>query len=85
MTGNMTVLDALRPPATAGAILRTVPGPQGITSDVIEGRAGIFRHHGRRLIYLARARSVTWWEWQAHQPEFSFPEPGPNPAAEPPA
>ena len=85
MTGNMTVLDALRPPATAGVILRTVPDPRGITSNILEGRAGILRHHGRRLIYLARFRSVTWWEWRDHQPELPFPEPGPNPVAEFPA
>ena len=70
---QLAIEEAFRPPNTT-CRLHLVPAPAGITADVLEGRAGWFLQHRRRLIYLKRGRRVCWFQWVERQLQFTFPE-----------
>ena len=72
MDGNMTPIEALRPPSNVGFRLCMVPAPGGLSSEHLTGRAGQLKHGRRRLVYLRRGRRVVWFEWQDGQVVFPF-------------
>ena len=64
--GELPIAEALRRPAFLSHEWRLylVARPVGLPIGILAGRAGWLNWRGRRLVYLKRGQSVTWYEWR---------------------